>query len=63
MHSAYILADSHPSCPMYTYAMNICVNTGVTQSHQNELAQAPEQSLAHSYTSSYGENPELFIRE
>lgn len=57
MHDAYILADSHPSRLMCTYAMNICVNTGVTQSHQNELAQAPEQSLVQSYISSYGESP------
>jgi len=42
---------------MYTYAMNICVNAGVTQSHQNELVQAPEQSLVQSYTRSYGESP------
>lgn len=56
MHT-YLLADSHPSHLMYTYAMNICANRGVTQSHQNELAEAPEQSLAQSYTSSYGESP------
>lgn len=53
IHAWCIYPCRLPACfsDVYTYVMS----TGVTQSHQNELAQAPEQSLVQSYTNSYGE--------